>query len=51
MVVTRADVLGSAIAAIAEIDEATSDGGEEMDLGGGTGGMAWNLKNRNSVAI
>jgi hypothetical protein len=48
MMVTRSDVLGSAIA---EIDEATSDGGEEMDLGGRTGGMAWNLKNRNSVAI
>jgi hypothetical protein len=35
MVVTRADVLGSAIT---EVDETASDGGEEMDLGGGSGG-------------
>jgi hypothetical protein len=35
MMVTRSDVLGSAIA---EVDEAASDDGEEMDLGGGSGG-------------
>ena len=36
--VTRLDVLDSAIAPIAEVDEAASDGGEEMDLGGRSGG-------------
>jgi hypothetical protein len=38
MMVTRLDVLGTAIATIAEVDEAASDGGEEMDFGGGSGG-------------
>jgi hypothetical protein len=38
MMVTRLDVLDSAIAPIAEVDEVASDGGEEMDLGGGSGG-------------
>jgi hypothetical protein len=38
MMVTRSDVLGSAITTIAEVDEAASDGGEEMDLSGGSGG-------------
>jgi hypothetical protein len=38
MMVTRLDVLGSAIAAIAEVDEVASNGGEEMDLGDRSGG-------------
>jgi hypothetical protein len=38
MMVTRSNVLGFTIATIAEVDEAASDGGEEMDLGGGSGG-------------
>jgi hypothetical protein len=35
MMVTRSDVLGSSIA---KVNEAASDGDEEMDLGGGSGG-------------